>query len=140
VKRTVVKVENSEEGINQLCSCYVKKKDQVVFVMEATGGCESLLLKILGKSQIPAAVVNPRHVRDFAKGIGWDAKTDPIDSKVLSRYGEVVMLEPMAAKSDHEEKHSALAARRNQLLELINQESNRRKQSWDEDAKTVFRK
>jgi transposase len=133
--RTVVKLDNSEEGIDRLCSKYAKKKDRVVFVMEATGSCHSLLVKLLGKSQIPAAVVNPRRVRDFAKGIGLDAKTDPIDSKVLSRYGEVVMPEPTAAKSDHEEKHSALVARRNQILELINQESNRLKQSWDEDAK-----
>ncbi len=41
----------------------------------------------------------------------------------------------MVVKSDHEQKHSALVARRNQLLELVNQEQNRLKQSWDEDAK-----
>ena len=36
----------------------------------------------------------------------------------------------MATKSDHELKHGALVARRNQLLELVNQENNRLKQSW----------
>ena len=54
---------------------------------------------------------------------------------MLSRYGEVVTPEPIAAKSDHEQKHCALVARRNQLLELINQENNRLRQAWDEDAK-----
>jgi transposase len=45
----------------------------------------------------------------------------------------------MATKSDHEQKHGALVARRNQLLELINQESNRLKQAWDDDAKQSIR-
>ncbi len=42
-------------------------------------------------------------------------------------------------KSDHGHKHAALVARRNQLLELINQENNRLKQSWDDDAKKSIR-
>ena len=88
---------------------------------------------------LAAAVINPRRVRDFAKGIGLDAKTDPIDAKVISKYAEVVVPKPMATKSDHELKHSALVARRSQLLELINQENNRLKQSWDDDAKNSIR-
>jgi transposase len=36
-------------------------------------------------------------------------------------------------------KHGALVVRRNQLLELINQENNRLKQSWDDDAKQSIR-
>jgi len=46
---------------------------------------------------------------------------------------------PKQAKPDHELEHSALVARRNRLLELINQENNRRKQSWDDDAKNSIR-
>jgi len=45
----------------------------------------------------------------------------------------------MDTKSDHELKHGALVARRNQLLELVNQENNRLKQSWDDDAKQSIR-
>ena len=54
---------------------------------------------------------------------------------VISTYAEVVLPQPIATKSDHELKHGALVARRNQLLELVNQESNRLKQTWDDDAK-----
>lgn len=68
-----------------------------------------------------------------------DAKTDPIDAKVISRYADVVKPQPMAAKSDHEQKHGALVARRIQLLELVNQENNRLKQTWDDDAKQSIR-
>jgi transposase len=72
-------------------------------------------------------------------GIGIDAKTDPIDAEVIARYGQVVKPRPTAMKSEHENKHSALVDRRNQLLELITQENNRLKQTWDEDAKKSIR-
>lgn len=134
-----LKIDNTDEAISLLCSQLEKKKRQVLVVMEGTGGYEYLLVKHLSSHKLAAAVVNPRRVRDFAKGIGLDAKTDPIDAKVISRYGEVVVPKPMATKSDHELKHSALVARRSQLLELINQENNRLKQSWDDDAKQSIR-
>jgi len=119
--KELLKIENSENAINQLCSQLEKKKRQVMVVMEGTGGYEFLLLKCLASHNLDAAVINPKRIRDFAKAIGEDAKTDQIDAKVISRYAEVVVPKPMATKSDHEAKHSALVARRNQLLELINQ-------------------
>ena len=61
---------------------------------EATGGYESLLVDTLHKSKISIAVVNPRRIRDFAKGVGWDAKTDAIDAKLIAYYGEVVTPQP----------------------------------------------
>jgi transposase len=130
-----LQVDNSDDAIAALCSQLQKKKRQVMVVMEGTGGYEHLLLTQLAAHHLEAAVINPRRIRDFAKGIGLDAKTDPIDAQVISRYAEVVVPQPMAMKSDHELKHGALVARRNQLLELINQENNRLKQSWDNDAK-----
>jgi transposase len=137
--KEVFKIENSDEAITLLCSQLKKEKRKVMVVMEGTGGYEYLLLKHLASHKLDAAVINPRRVRDFAKGIGLDAKTDPIDAKVISKYAEVVMPRPMATKSAHELKHGALVARRNQLLELVNQENNRLKQSWDDDAKQSIR-
>lgn len=134
-----MQIDNSDESIAKFCSQLETKKRQLMVVMEGTGGYEYLLLKHLASHKLEAAVINPRRVRDFAKGIGLDAKTDPIDARVISRYAEVVDPKPMATKSDHELKHSALVSRRNQLLELINQENNRLKQSWDDDAKQSIR-
>jgi transposase len=137
--KEVQRFTNESEGIAEFTSQLVKKKRQVMVVMEGTGGYEQLLVQHLATRKIGVAVVNPRRIRDFAKGIGLDAKTDPIDAKVISKYGEVVKPKPMATKSDHELKHGALVARRNQLLELLNQENNRLKQSRDEDAKESIR-
>jgi len=70
-------------------------------VMEGTGGYEYLLLRCLASHKLDASVINPRRVRDFAKGIGLDAKTDPIDARVISRYAEVVMPKPMGTAADY---------------------------------------
>ncbi len=137
--RACLQFENSEEGAREFCKVLKRKKKRVVVVMEATGGYEKMLLHQLHACGLEAAVVNPRRVRDFARGIGIDAKTDLIDAEVISRYGQVVEPTPVACKSDHEKKHRALVDRRNQLLGLINQEKNRLKQTWDEDAKESIR-
>ena len=130
-----IEFDNDLEGIKQFSKKLMRKKKRTVVVMEATGGYEKMLLHQLEIFGIEAAVVNPRRVRDFAKGIGMDAKTDPIDAEVIARYGQVVEPAVVACKSDHEKKHRALVDRRDQLLGLINQENNRLKQTWDEDAK-----
>lgn len=134
-----IQFDNTEEDIQKFSKSLKRKRQRTIVVMEATGGYEKMLLHQLEQSGVDAAVVNPRRVRDFAKGIGIDAKTDPIDAAVISRYGEVVQPTPVACKSDHEKKHRALVDRRNQLLGLINQENNRLKQTWDEDAKESIR-
>lgn len=108
---------------------------RTMVILEATGGYESLLVERLHQHQIALAVVNPRQVRDFAKGIGCDAKTDRIDARVLARFGEVVRPAPQAAQSDDQVKLRALVERRRQLVDLINQEQNRLQQTRDADIR-----
>ncbi len=81
------------------------------------------------------AVVNPRQVRDFARGIGRDEKTDPIDARVLVRFGGVVQPAPQPPKSEEQIKIEALVVRRRQILGLINQEKKRLKQTRDKDIR-----
>jgi transposase len=104
-------------------------------VLEATGGYESLLVRLLHERQIPLAVVNPRQVRDFAKGIGRDAKTDAIDAWVIARFAEVVQPAPQPAPSEQEVKLSALVQRRRQIIDLTCQEKNRLLQTTDDDLR-----
>jgi len=82
-------------------------------------------------------VVNPRRVRDFARGIGIDAKTDSIDAKVIARYGEVVSLKPAHPKTKSQKELTALVTRRRQLLKMINMENNRLGQSLPVVAKLI---
>jgi transposase len=124
-------IKNTEEQIVSQLIESVKNPKATIVVMEATGGYEDRLVKLLHEHKIALAVLNPRRVRDFAAGIGKDAKTDPIDAQVIAFYGQVVKPTAQLAKSAEDQKLKALVERRRQLLELINQENNRLQQTAD---------
>ena len=131
---------NQEADIGTFCKSLKRLKAPVMVVVEGTGGYEGLLVRTLTKHQVSVSIVNARQVRDFANGIGMDAKTDPIDAYVISRFAEVVKPSPMAMASEQEQKHAALVTRRSQVIDLITQESNRLKQCWDERSKKSIQK
>ena len=53
---------------------------------------------MLTKHKVDVAIVNARQVRDFANGIGMDAKTDPIDAYVIYRFAETPLLSHVVPK------------------------------------------
>jgi transposase len=57
-------------------------------VLEATGGFEVEVAAALAGAGLPVAVVNPRHVRDFARAAGQLAKTDQLDARVIALFAE----------------------------------------------------
>ena len=124
-------IDNSPQQIVAELIGRIKTPKSTLVVLEATGGYEELLVTQLHQHHIAVAVVNPRRVRAFAAGIGKDAKTDLIDAQVIAFYGQVVKPAAQAARSDDEKKLQALVERRRQLLDLINQENNRRQQTAD---------
>jgi transposase len=75
---------------------------------------------------VPVAVVNPRQVRDFAKGLQRLAKTDAIDAWVLARFGEVTRPTPRPLDDAATLDLTALVHRRRQLVEMLVAEKNRR--------------
>ena len=128
-------IENTAEQIVGELIGRIEQPQSTIVVLEATGGYEERLVTLLHQHHIAVAVVNPRRVRDFASGIGKDAKTDPIDAQVLAFYGQVVKPAAQAAKSDEEKKLQSLVERRRQLLDLINQENNRLQQTADSEIR-----
>ena len=79
----------ADNDVNDIQSKLEDKLDRLresLVIVEATGSYEQTIVDWLHENRVPVAVVNPRQVRDFAKGIGCDAKTDPIDARVLARY------------------------------------------------------
>ena len=133
-----LEIANNTKAIQQLVDRI--KTDSVIVVMEATGGYENQLVQVLHKNSIALAVVNPRRVRDFAKGIGIDAKTDPIDAGVIAYYGEVAKPARQFAKSKESQKLVALVERRRQLQGFIGQEMNRLHQVDDVEIKKFLQK
>ncbi len=61
---------------------------------EATGAYHAAVERALHRAGLPCARLNPARVRRFAEAIGTQAKTDPIDARLIARMG--AMLEPAA--------------------------------------------
>ena len=96
-----------------------------LIVLEATGGYETAAVTALAVAGLPAAVVNPRQVRDFAKALGILAKTDRLDAVVLVAFAERVRPTPRPLPDDAHADLLALVARRRQLVEMRTAELNR---------------
>ncbi len=94
-------------------------------VLEATGGYEAEALAALLAAGIPAAVVNPRRVRQFAAGVGQHAKTDPIDAAVLAHFAAVACPPPAAPADAERAELAALLDRRRQLISMRVADGNR---------------
>ena len=58
--------------------------------MEDPGGLETDESVALSTAGHAVVVVNPRHVRDFARATGHLAITDPLYAQVLSRFAAVI--------------------------------------------------
>lgn len=96
-----------------------------LIVLEATGGYERALTAALLEAGHRVVIANPRQVRDFARGMGQLAKTDPIDARMLARFASVVKPQPREKPSPHAETLAELVTRRSQLSDLLTAESNR---------------
>lgn len=115
---------NDEAGIAALVERLAKLTPTRV-VLEATGGFEVPLACALAAAGLPAIVVNPRQVRDFAKATGRLAKTDVLDADILSRFGEVVRPEVRPMPDADAQELAALIQRRRQIVGMLTAEKNR---------------
>ena len=100
-------------------------------VLEATGGLERHLVAALAAARLPVVVVNPRHVRDFARATGRLAKSDAIDADVLAEFGQAISPQVRPIADSQHLVFKELVARRRQLVQMHTAESNRLKQAHD---------
>lgn len=114
----------AEASLDELASRLIGLSPSKV-VMEATGGLERPVAGVLMASGLPAAVVNPRQVRDFAKSIGRLAKTDRLDAQVIALFAERVQPEIRPLPSEEHQELEALLGRRRQIVQMITAEKNR---------------
>jgi transposase len=82
-------------------------------------------------------VVNPRRVRSFGEGMGFLAKTDAIDARLLALFGEKAEppIRPILQGTDR--LLADLVARRRQLVSIIVAEKNRRDPATREVRRTI---
>jgi transposase len=88
-------------------------------VCEATGGWERPVVAALFEAQIPLSIVNPRQVRDFARGAGRRAKTDRLDARSLAEFGTQHHPRPTPQPSPTQAELAAWVSRREQLQAMV---------------------
>ena len=115
---------NSPEGHAEIVEL-LEQHPVLNIIVEATGRYETALVAALAARQLRVVVVNPRQVRDFAKGLGILAKTDAIDARVLARFGELVKPEIRPLPAENARQFQELLSRRAQLVQMKTAESNR---------------
>ena len=117
--------ENTEDGIAELI-VWLQSYSAVGVVCEATGGYEADMARRLYACGMHVSVVNPRPVRDLARALSKLAKTDPIDAYVIAKYGEVTEPAPTVFASEVADELKQWVTRRQQLVEILSAEKNRR--------------
>lgn len=129
---------NDAAGIGQLVALLEQLRPTAV-IIEATGGYERRALFAMQDAGLPVTLVNPRQVRDFAKGIGQLAKTDALDAAVLAEFARLVAPAPTEKTSEKQRELQALTVRRRQLIGLLVAEQNRSQQTTDKFIQRTLR-
>lgn len=119
-----LRVTRDEAGLTQLVA-WLQARPPSLIVLEATGGLETPVVGALVEAHLPAAVINPRQARDFAKALGRLAKTDALDAEVLARFGQAIRPEPRPWKDEEAQELTALIQRRRQVVDMLTAEKNR---------------
>jgi transposase len=126
---------NEAAGIEALVAT-LQVANPARLVLEATGGLERPLVAELMVAGLPVAVVNPRQVRRFAQAVGYLAKTDRLDARVLAHFAAAIQ-PPVRALPDAQTQTLAdHLARRRQLVEMQTMEKNRLQQAQNAAVRT----
>lgn len=129
-------VGNDEPGVRTLVD-RLRAHPITLVVLEATGGYELLATGGLLAAQFPVVVVNPRHVRAFAKSLGTLAKTDRLDADLLAHFAERMRPEIRPLPDAELQSLDALLTRRRQLLEMLQAEENRKQHVFGKSHQRV---
>jgi transposase len=107
---------NAGAGHHQLCQ-QLQRLVGAHVICEATGGYEQPLVQALQQAQIVVSVVNPAQVRAAAQAQGQRAKTDRIDARLLTDYGQRYQPQPTPPVSAVQGRLSALTLWLEQLVQ-----------------------
>jgi transposase len=125
-------VSNDEAGCTALLA-ELAGLDVGLVLFEATGGFELACATALQLAGLAVAVINPRQARDFARAMGYLAKTDRIDAAVLAEMAHTLLgrgdlhklVKPLP--DERQLELQGLVTRRRQLMAMKLAEHNRMK-------------
>ncbi len=82
--------DNDARSIRALLARLTEARPLGAIVLEATGRLEHEAALALCEAGLPVMVVNPRQAHDFAKALGYLAKTDTIDARALAQFARTL--------------------------------------------------
>src|SRR5690606_8176697 len=107
--------KNTDAGVAELVK-RLKAMSPNRIALEATGGYEQRVFRALREAGLPAVIVNPGSVREFARSMGRLAKTDRIDALVLAHFAEIRQPEVLPLPTANQERIAGLRGLRTDLL------------------------
>jgi hypothetical protein len=117
---------NDAAGVAALVARLGQLEGLIGIGIEASGRYERLAVAELAAAALPVVVLNPALVRHYAQAIGFKAKTDPIDARLIALFVAAVRPEPRPLADAQTQDLAALMARRRQLVEMLGAERARR--------------
>lgn len=119
-------VANSAAGFQELRAWLTRQGVLNPHVcMEATGSYWEALATDLADHAITVSVVNPAQIKAFATAQGVRTKTDAVDARVIAQFCALHAPAPWVAAPPSVRRLRALVSRRQSLIDLRTQESNR---------------
>lgn len=117
-------IVNSEAGLERFIKAHPQSLESL-WVFEPTGGYERMMKVYLKAEKIDYHQVHANRVRHYAKSCGVFAKTDKIDARMIAMYAKERGLSAQNEVPEGDEQVQALVQRREQLIEMLKQETNR---------------
>lgn len=132
-----LRLPNTPEGASSLLSKIAELHGAapIQVNLEATGCYTRALVRTCLAASVPVALINPRHIRSYARAAGQLAKTDQIDARVITAYARHFSPQNLGEEWT---KHDKLA-QYHRRLEVLIQTRASRKASMDHYADTWLR-
>jgi transposase len=130
---------NDDRGFQVLLEQW-RQQPPTLIVLEATGGYQNALVAAIAAAGLPVVVANPRQVRRFAEALGYLAKTDTIDARILAHFADKVRPEVRQLPTADQTAVHELLERRRQLLQMRTAETNRQGAAQTKAVKQLVQK
>jgi transposase len=117
---------NNRKGFDQLAAwLHNRGVERVHACLEATGGWSEALAADLHDRGHIVSLVNPQRIKDFGRSEGQRTKTDSADAALIARFASVHRPDAWLPPRPEIRALQALARRREALIGMRTQESNR---------------
>lgn len=124
---TPATVDNTAAGHRTLVTV-LRKRVVAGCIVESTGAYHQGIVERLQEAGVPVTIVTPQVITWYRRSFGRTAKTDPLDARLLARYGEMHQPDPSRVPTANERDLRQLVSRRHDLVTQLTAEKTRRTQ------------